>query len=390
MQGEDLVYRAGLNQVAPLHDRLSAALAGAHALDVAVAYAKVSGTGLLLKEAVPKRSRAVIGLGFGLTDPPAVERLAEAGVAVRCVADGAAIDASQFHPKLYLASQVGALVVLAGSANLTGGGLTGNVEQYEELRLSDPSAHADEQRERYERLWDYGTPLEDLRASGDWEEYRQRARDRQRLERENRRRVLRLDRDTGRLIGRLARAATRRAPGYVGITHPDWWDLQLQLRDQADRALFWRRNTNKFRALGPGGVFFHLVRESRGREELRSVAGYSTYPGVYETGEPRELWRRYGRQLGVEHLGELYQRLQVEAGRTLGVIHLEQLTELDRPVPLEELRANGVPFAPNIVSGRTLTLEEVAQVLQLGGLGEQIPRLALAAEERPEYRAEQT
>ncbi len=59
-----------------------------------MAYAKVSGTGLLLRSPVPQRSRAVIGLGFGLTDPPAVEQLAEAGVAVRCVTDSAATPAS--------------------------------------------------------------------------------------------------------------------------------------------------------------------------------------------------------------------------------------------------------------------------------------------------------
>lgn len=57
----------------------------------------------------------------------------------------------------------------------------------------------------------------------------------------------------------------------------------------------------------------------------------------------------------------------------IGVIHLDQLTELDRPVPLVELRANGVSFARNIVSGRSLSLEEVATVFELGGLGVSAP-----------------
>jgi len=47
----------------------------------------------------------------------------------------------------------------------------------------------------------------------------------------------------------------------------------------------------------------------------------------------------------------------------------EDLTEFDRPVTLEELRANGVRFARNIVSGRGLNLDETATVLELGGLG---------------------
>lgn len=322
---------------------------------------------------------------FGLTDPLAVEQLADAGLAVRCVVDDAALEAARFHPKLYLAARTDALVVLSGSANLTGGGLSGNVEQYEELTVPDPSAWADAQRERYERLWDLGVPLETLRRSHDWEEYRQRARDRRMLERQDRRRLLRLDGDTGRLVGRLARGTTRRAPGYLGITHPDWWRLQLQLRDHADRALFWRRNTNAFHALATGGVFFHLVRHPSGEEHLRNVRGFSVYPGVYETGDARELWKRYGRLLGVERLPELFTRLEIEPGRTLGLIHLEQPTELDRPVTLEELRANGIPFARNIVSGRTLTLEEVSEVFELGGIGSAAPHLGIAAERGPRY-----
>jgi hypothetical protein len=41
-----------------------------------------------------------------------------------------------------------------------------------------------------------------------------------------------------------------------------------RLRDEADRALFWRRNTKAFRALADGGVFFHLVKDPTGRAEL--------------------------------------------------------------------------------------------------------------------------
>ncbi len=89
-------------------------------------------------------------------------------------------------------------------------------------------------------------------------------------------------------------------------------------------------------------MFFHLVRHRSGGEDLRSIEGFSVYPGDYETGEAPELWRRYGRLLGVEQLQELYERLDVEAGRTLGV-HLEQLVELDRPVTLEELREMAFP-----------------------------------------------
>jgi HKD family nuclease len=362
-------YRPGLNEFAPLVNRLWEAMRGARRLDVAVAYAKSSGVGHFLKIAPKSRNRAVVGLGFGLTDPPAVEQLDDAGVDVRVVADSEALTPSQFHPKLYLVEGDGQLTTFSGSANLTGGGWTTNVEQFEELTFGDPSNDADLQRERFEALWDHGTDLDVMRRSGDWDLYRERARERRRLERADQRKVVRLDANTGRLFGRLARQDTRKSPGYIAITNDDWWELELVIRDQADRALFWRRNTNDFKALARGGMFFHLVKDATVPEELRAVRGFSVYPGYYEVGDPRNLFRRYGRLLGVTSVRELYDRLDVPPGNEVGVIHLEQLTEFDQPVSLRQLRAAGIPFARNIVSGRSLTLEEVATLLELAGLG---------------------
>ena len=54
---------------------------------------------------------------------------------------------------------------------------------------------------------------------------------------------------------------------------------------------------------------------------------------------------------------------------------------------LLELRDNGVAFARNIVSGRGLSLAEVATLFELGGLG--VPdRQMLAAEGAEPYRPE--
>lgn len=361
-------YQPGLNEQTALQDRMRVAFDGARRIHLAAAYAKSSGTSKLLRLDPPRGSRAVIGLGFGISDPLAVEQLDDAGIDVRVVPDGA-VSASAFHPKLYLVERTGELCAISGSANLTGPAWSTNVEQYEELRFADPSAQADSQRERYELVWDHGTPLRVLRRSGDWDRYRQRARDRRLLEREDRQRLTRLQASTGQLIGMLARRSTRAAPGYIGITNGAWWESQLQLRDQADRALFWRPNTKGFKALATGGVFFHLVKDPSVPEELRAIRGYSVYPGDYEVGHSDLLFRRYGRLLGVGDLTELHQRLKIEPGGRIGVIHLESITELDRPVTLEELRANGVAFAANIVSGRSLDLEEVATVFELGGFG---------------------
>jgi hypothetical protein len=378
-----LQYQAGLNQQVALEARMRAVLDGAKQLHLAAAYVKSSGAGKLLRLEPPPGGRAVVGLGFGISDPLAVEQLEAAGMDVKVVPDGGAIAASQFHPKLYLIDRQSELHAISGSANLTGAAWTTNVEQFEELTFSVPSGEAEEQFARYEQIWEYGKPLALLRRSGDWDLYRQRARDRRRLEVEDRRRLTLLQARTGQLVGSLARRPTRAAPGYVGITNDEWWELQLRLRDATDRALFWRRNTKGFKALAEGGVFFHLVKDPAVTEELRAIRGYSVYPGDYEVGPARVLHSVYGRLLGVMSLAELYDRLSLEVGSDIGIIHLASLTELERPVTLEELRANGISFAQNIVSGKSLTLEEVATIFELGGLGSP-DSLTIAAEPPPQ------
>lgn len=376
-------YTPGLNQFTPLEQRIGAAFSGATRAHVGVAYAKTSGVSRLLRLRPPTGSRVVVGLGFGITDPQAVEQLQHAGMEVRVVQDRSALAASQFHPKLYLVERPGELVTLSGSANLTASAWTSNVEQFEELVHRDPSEAADRQRDRFEAIWDHGASLLDLRRDGEWDRYRERARDRRALEREDRRRLVRLQAQTGRLVGQLATRRTRAAPGYIAVTNDEWWEFQLRQRDGADRALFWRRNTNQFRALADGGVLFHLVKDPTVREELRAIRGYSVYRGDYEVADARDAFRRYGPMLGVHELAQLYTRLSIAPGSEIGIIHLEDLSELERPVPLVELRDNGVNFTANTVSGKTIDLTELAVVFELGGLG--VPDVTLAAEEPTQY-----
>lgn len=275
-------------------------------------------------------------------------------------------------------------MTLSGSSNLTGAGWRSNVEQFEELVHSDPSSGADSQRERFEAVWDHGSPLDLLRRNGDWDLYRQRARDRRRLERQDRRRLLKLQARTGQLIGNLSARSTREAPGFIGITNDQWWAFQLRQRDGADRYLFWRRNTKQFRALATGGVLFHLVKDPDAPEEQRAIRGWSVYPGDYEVADAGDAFARYGDLLGVTTLGQLHARLEISPGASIGIIHLESMSELERAVTLAELRANGVSFASNIVAGRKIDLAEVATIFELGGLG--IPAsLGLAADERSGY-----
>lgn len=379
-----IAHRAGLNQRTPLEDRFALAAAGAERSDVAVAYAKSSGVMRLLRSGAPPKGRIIVGLGFGLTDPPAVEQLETAGYEVRVAADNATLTAAAFHPKLYLLSRPRELVALSGSANLTGAGWRTNVEQFEELVMPDPSDAADDHRARFEEIWSLGLDLALARRSGDWARYKREAADRRALDRSDRKRLLHVRAGSGQLLGGLLTSSTRAAPAYLAITNRDWWHQQLQQREESDLVLFWRRNTNAFRALAPGGLMLHLVKDSAVSAGERQIEGFSIFNGDYEVGDARRLWRRYGRLLGVASIDELYDRLSLEPGSDIGIISLEYITEFDSPVRLSDLAAVGVPFPANIVSGRRLSIEELSVVMELAGLGVD-SSFTLAAEEREPY-----
>ena len=360
----------GLNQDAPLAERMSEAIKGSRRLHLAAAYAKSSGVGELLALDLPKSSRMVLGLGFGLTDPAAVDRLDEAGFDVRVVPDGA-MSASAFHPKLSLIERPGELITISGSANLTGGGWRTNVEQFEELHFDDPSREADDQRWRFEHLWDRGHALRAMRRQGAWDRYRDTFRDRRRLEREFRKEATRLEVETGSLIGRLANAADRRssAPGWIGRTNPEWWDFQVECLDQSDTAAFGRGDTRRFRKLQDEGLFFHFVKRGKGVPTY-AIEGWSVYSGHYEVGAVDSLWRQHGPTLGATTKSGLLKILKPNKNGQIGVIHLLHLTEFVRPISDADLRTHGVLFDRHIEGGRGLTLEEVGVILRLSGLYE--------------------
>jgi hypothetical protein len=70
-----LRYEPGLNQHTPFAERVEAAFLGSRRAHLAAAYAKSSGVAKLLQLGPPHGSRAVVGLGFGISDPLAVEQL---------------------------------------------------------------------------------------------------------------------------------------------------------------------------------------------------------------------------------------------------------------------------------------------------------------------------
>jgi len=164
--GSSMSFVSRLNHQTSLFDRLGRKLRGASRLDVAVAFARATGTDPLLRLGLPPSTRFVVGLGFAITEPAAIEALADAGAEVRLVF----VRPEIFHPKLYLITRPGELVVFSGSGNLTGGGLDTNIEQYEELTVTAAASRI--QRARFTALWELGEPF--VASSAAWKHYRAR------------------------------------------------------------------------------------------------------------------------------------------------------------------------------------------------------------------------
>ncbi len=147
-------------------DVLAEALASADRFDIASAFVTAGGIDHLRQWRLPDKTRLIARAGHGRTDPYAIAcAVDELGIDVRLVAGPAA---ETFHPKLYLVHKPDRLHVLTGSGNLTGSGLTTNVEQFEWLTV--PRGKEDRaQITRFGVFWKRGLPLADLRVTPWWD-----------------------------------------------------------------------------------------------------------------------------------------------------------------------------------------------------------------------------
>jgi hypothetical protein len=110
--------------------------------------------------------------------------MADHGVAVSVVAGARAV---RFHPKLWLTDRPDGLYVVAGSGNLTAGGLRDNDEQFELLHVpaTDTAAMA-AQEARFGRLTRDAVPLAAVRSSSYWSLWKQQLAKRRELAAEER------------------------------------------------------------------------------------------------------------------------------------------------------------------------------------------------------------
>jgi HKD family nuclease len=154
--------------------------AEASRIQAAIAFVSSGGVDFVaqLRADHPSLALELVARGAPITDPEALERLVELGVAVSVVVERA----GRFHPKLWIAHRPDGLQVLTGSGNLTGGGMQENDEQFELLHL-DAGEHEAiaEQKRRFTRLTERAVPLDQVRGTPYWTAWRQQLDERRRL-----------------------------------------------------------------------------------------------------------------------------------------------------------------------------------------------------------------
>jgi HKD family nuclease len=152
---------------------LEVVLADARSVSVAVAFVTVSGAKRLLElfEPLGDIDVELVAQAGGVTSPEALQKVRDRLGAQVSVVIGR--DSARFHPKLWLVRSEQELVVLAGSGNLTEGGLERNVEQFELTRMPIESEEASAHEERFLELTADAYSLETVEDSVAWKVWEQ-------------------------------------------------------------------------------------------------------------------------------------------------------------------------------------------------------------------------
>lgn len=159
-------------------------LAGANSISAAVAFVTHGGVDLLARMLGVQRVPDIelVARGGPITDPTALVRLRdELGIDVSVVMGA---HAPRFHPKLWLVRHDDRLTVIAGSGNLTQGGLLDNHEQFDIARYEPTGGAAEAQEQRFLELTVHRIPLDEVQGGAAWREWEGQLRRRRQLEAE--------------------------------------------------------------------------------------------------------------------------------------------------------------------------------------------------------------
>lgn len=144
--------------------------------------------------------------------------------------------------------------------------------------------------------------------------------------------------------------------GYIAITSHDWL---VNIREQKiNKVVFWRKKST-FKAIEKGDFFYFFSKESTG--DKRKIIGRGTLLSV-EKLNAKELWEKYGLCTGYESEETLEKEIEIIYGNKdflLGCIILEDVSFFKRGILVDECN---IAFLPGIVSGKTISKEEVRTI----------------------------
>ena len=149
--------------------------------------------------------------------------------------------------------------------------------------------------------------------------------------------------------------------GYIAITSHDW--IENIKKQKVNKAVFWRKKST-FKAIEKGDFFYFFSKETTGN--IRKIIGRGTLSNV-EMLNVKELWEKYGVSTGYECEEMLEKEIETIYGNSdflLGCIVLENISFFKRRILVNEC---GITFLPGIVSGKTISQEEVRKIEIIAG-----------------------
>lgn len=152
--------------------------------------------------------------------------------------------------------------------------------------------------------------------------------------------------------------------GYIGITDNGW--AKFINDNMISKANFWCKKRS-FKAIEEGDIFFFLKKNNaqENKEKLeRKLVGYGIFK-KFEVLSIKDAWDIYGIGNGcnninsfIDKINNMFELNSDEA--KIGSIIVDGIVMFEEPIYLSRV---GIEFSNAIVSGKTITIEEVNSIL---------------------------
>lgn len=152
--------------------------------------------------------------------------------------------------------------------------------------------------------------------------------------------------------------------GYIGVTDNNWAKF---IKDNSISKANFGCKKHSFKAIENGDIFFFLKKNNaeEKKEKLeRKIVGYGIFK-KFEVLTIEDAWNIYGVGNGCSNIklfsdkiNNMYELNSDEA--EIGSIILDEIVMFEEPIYLSKI---GIVFSNSIVSGKTITIEEVNAIL---------------------------